>query len=365
MMCVRARAPGKLMLMGEYAVTEPRHPGLVAAVDRYLYCQVISGNTFSASFGNTLSVEADGWGRLVDRLTEDPALKLASRVLSLLDRYFQELHCVPRPFQLATTSELRAPSGEKYGLGSSAAATVAMVAALLQWTLQRSPRSQEIFKLASLAHFSTQPRGSLADVAASVFGGLLHYQRVDPKWMYQAMSSHALAELIARPWPGLAVQTLDALRAPPWLVGWTGRVASTPALLNHAAQFRARHPDVFNRFLSQSDVAVGAFIQALHTEDGPQLMAAVKKNRQALTEFSDRAQLQIETPMMAKAIDMADAWGGAGKSSGAGGGDIIVAWMPESQRSRLGQAWSRRGIELLALNLDATGVVLFDKDDFA
>ncbi|MDA8205506.1 MAG: phosphomevalonate kinase [Thermaerobacter sp.] len=364
MMCVRARAPGKLMLMGEYAVTEPGHVGLVAAVDRYLYCQVTSGNTFSASFGTTSRVEADGWGRLVDRLTEDPDLKLASRVLALLDRYFWELHCAPRPFQLATTSELRAPSGEKYGLGSSAAATAAMVAALLQWTLPRSPRPQEIFKLASLAHFSAQPRGSLADVAASVFGGLLHYQRVDPEWLYQAMSSHALPELIARPWPGLAVQTLDAWRAPLWLVGWTGRAASTPALLGHAAQFRARHPDVFNRFLSQSDAAVAAFIQALHTDDGPQFMAAVRKNRQALAEFSDRAQLQIETPMMTKALEMAEQWGGAGKSSGAGGGDIIVAWMPESQRSRLGQAWNRQGIELLAVNLDTVGVVLSDADDF-
>lgn len=365
MMCVAARAPGKLMLMGEYAVTEPGHPGVVAAVDRYLYCRVTSGKTFSASFGNTPSVAADGWGRLVDRLTQEPDLKLASRVLSLLDRYFRELHCVPWPFRLATTSELRAPSGEKYGLGSSAAVTAAMVAAILKWALPRSPRPQEIFKLASLAHFSTQPRGSLADVAASVFGGLMHYQRVDPEWMNQAGSSHSLVELITRPWPGLGVQTLDARRASPWLVGWTGRAASTPALLDRAAQFRARHPDVFNRFLIQSDAAVGAFVQALQTDDGPQLIAAVRKNRQALAEFSNRAQLDIETPMMTTALDMAEEWGGAGKSSGAGGGDMIVAWMPGSQHSRLGQTWNRRGIEVLPLNLDTVGVVLSDTDDFA
>ncbi|PSR21952.1 MAG: hypothetical protein C7B45_08655 [Sulfobacillus acidophilus] len=98
--------------------------------------------------------------------------------------------------------------------GSSAVAAAFMVAALLLWPLPRSLRPQDIFKAAPLAHFSAQLWGFLEDVAVSVFGGLLHYQRVDPEWLYQALSSHPLPELIGPSWPGLEVQTLDARWAP-------------------------------------------------------------------------------------------------------------------------------------------------------
>lgn len=364
MMHAIARAPGKVMLMGEYAVAEPGHSGVVAAVDRYVWCKITRDKAFSASLGSMPDVHTEGWRQLVDRMTQEPDLKLASQVMSLLDRYFREMHCVPEPFRLTITNGFRAPSGEKYGLGSSAAMTAAMVAALLKWTLSRDPRSQEIFKLAGMAHFSSQPRGSLVDVAASVFGGLMYYQRVDPEWMNHAMVSYSLGELITRPWPGPVVQKLDPRWAPPWLVGWTGHAASTPALLSCAAQFRASHPDAFNRFLSQSDAAVGRFVQALRTDDGLLFITAVRKSRKVLAELSDRAQLQIETPMMARALDMAEEWGGAGKSSGAGGGDIMIAWMPKALHSRLGQAWNREGIEILQLNLDTAGLVLTDANDF-
>ncbi|PSR21951.1 MAG: hypothetical protein C7B45_08650 [Sulfobacillus acidophilus] len=57
-------------------------------------------------------------------------------------------------------------------------------------------------------------------------------------------------------------------------------------------------------------------------------------------------------------------WGEAGKSSGAGDEDIIVAWIPESQRSRSGPSMESPRIELLTVNFDTMGAVRFDADDF-
>ncbi|NMP23683.1 phosphomevalonate kinase [Sulfobacillus harzensis] len=362
MMAVSVRAPGKLMLMGEYAVTELGHPGVVAAVDRYLHCRISSGQSFSAIFGNgdahAVVVEAPGWSPLLDRIAAKPDLRLAAQALVVLDQYFRALHLDPRPFHLVTFSDLQAPSGTKYGLGSSAALTVGVVSALLKWTLPWSPRKEEIFKLAALAHLAVQPRGSLADVAAGVFGGIIHYERFDPGWVSQYAASQKLTELIERPWPGLVVKPLDTRSAVPWQVGWTGQSASTPALLDRVARFCEAHPDEFARFLARSDTAVGHFVKALVARDGPAIIEAVRKNRHALKELSERAQLGIETPMMRAALNMAEAWGGAGKSSGAGAGDIIVAWMPGTQNARLRQAWNRLGIATLPLRIEPAGVVL-------
>ena len=72
-----------------------------------------------------------------------------------------------RIFDLHIDSQLDSDSGKKYGLGSSAAVTVATVKALCHF-YNLPVTKDEIFKLAAIAHFEVQGNGSLGDVAASV-----------------------------------------------------------------------------------------------------------------------------------------------------------------------------------------------------
>jgi mevalonate kinase len=96
--------------------------------------------------------------------------------------------------------------GQKTGIGSSAALTVALVAAL--------GKSDDVFVKALLAHSELQGgAGSGVDVAAAVYGGLIEYE----------MKTRSVSHI---GWPdGLA-----------WRLLWTGSSVSTAAKLAKLAK---------------------------------------------------------------------------------------------------------------------------------
>src|SRR5262245_2351577 len=142
-------APGKVLLLGEYAVLEGR-AAICAAVDRYARARVAPG---------PLRVEAKNLGIAWEGAGEPPpALAAACALLSARGASAQvEID----------TSEFS--QGEvKLGLGSSAAALAALAAALAP---DLSPKDR--FHLAEDAHRAAQGGiGSGVDVAASTYGGL-------------------------------------------------------------------------------------------------------------------------------------------------------------------------------------------------
>ena len=81
-------------------------------------------------------------------------------------------------YHLKIDSELDSPDGKKYGLGSSAAVTVATIKALSEF-YELNLSKEHLFKLASIAHLNVQGNGSLGDIAASVYGGWIAYHSFD------------------------------------------------------------------------------------------------------------------------------------------------------------------------------------------
>ncbi len=154
---VRASAPGKLMLMGEHAVLDGYHC-LVAAVNRRITV--------------TLTPRTDRGIRIESQL---------GQVETSLDSLAIEL---PFTFVLQAIKNIAPSTGfditvdsefdDQLGLGSSAAVTVATTTALLPLA---DPR--RVFDLAYRTILDVQGAGSGADVAASVWGGVLAY-RCDP-----------------------------------------------------------------------------------------------------------------------------------------------------------------------------------------
>ncbi|MBU0677844.1 MAG: GHMP kinase, partial [Verrucomicrobia bacterium] len=86
---------------------------------------------------------------------------------------FQEQ--LPSGFELSITSDF----SDQVGLGSSAAVTVGANAALSSW-ITGSVDPDALFAASFDVIRAVQGRGSCADVAASVFGGVVHYQ-VEPR----------------------------------------------------------------------------------------------------------------------------------------------------------------------------------------
>ena len=350
------RVPGKLMLMGEYAVTQAGHPGIVLAIDRYLLCRIEPSIHYVLEFpGVAAPIHANDLETLYYHLADIPPLNLVTRCIVLVQNYLQEEGRNLAPFHLSVQSELQSTSGIKYGLGSSAAVSVAVVAGLFRYAIDVNVDKEILFKIASVAHALVQTHGSGADVAAATYGGMILYERFDPRWLHHRMTvKTSLHSLMHVDWPMLNIRRLPRKPDVVLYVGWTRHPVSTSLFLQHMVNFQERSPHLFQQFLVNSDLAVKAFVQA---KNPFALFRAVDGNRAALATLAEQTAILIETMAIRRALTTVKRLGGVGKTSGSGGGDVLVAWFRDQSAAKTLRAhWSADGIEFMAVSPDVYGV---------
>ena len=155
--------PGNVLLLGEYAVTEPGGLGIaLGSGPRAL------GESEPAE---ELSLTAR-FGAEERRWPEEP-LPLVEVALDAL----AEEGIAPEPQRLEIDTSRFYRGGRKLGFGSSAAATVLLTAHLLSAAPEATlPEKEELFHLALKVHRRLQGgRGSGYDVAASIWGGTITF----------------------------------------------------------------------------------------------------------------------------------------------------------------------------------------------
>ena len=178
---ITVRAPGKLFIAGEYAVVEPGQPAVIIAIDRYLAVTLTEsvdvGTVHSPEYGQLPLV----WRRSGDDVTIDRDHHPYDYVMSAIttvERVRARRGVAPKFFDTRIDSQLDDVSGRKFGIGSSAAVTVATVRAMSElYGLGLS--NLEVFKLALLATVQIAPAASGGDLAASCFGGWIRYSAPD------------------------------------------------------------------------------------------------------------------------------------------------------------------------------------------
>lgn len=344
---IRAQAPGKLFIAGEYAVVEPGEPAVLVAVDRHIVMEL------EASRGRG-SISSDQYGREplgVDprrRCRRDrpgsPPLRLCLRGdhdPRAADRRTRHRTAVLRSAHLS--SELDDVSGRKFGLGSSAAVTVATVRALEAF-YDLGLSAMEVFKLALIATVRVSPAASGGDLAASAFGRLDRLQcagsRAGARRGGDAAHPGAVGPRLRR---GLSVRRLP----PPWnlrlLVGWTGRPASTTSRGQRAAPQagrRSRIPRVPRRQPCRRRSAGGRPGRAgcRRGDVGPSHAPAWP-----WATWHGRRDCRSRRLCCRHCAATAVLAGAAAKSSGAGGGDcgIVLAPADADLRGLLAE-WERR-----------------------
>ncbi|KFF31586.1 type 2 isopentenyl-diphosphate Delta-isomerase [Bifidobacterium bombi] len=345
---------------------------------------------------------------------EQPGAAFVLAAIHAVEELAQTAGRTLRVYDVNITSELDDASGRKYGLGSSAAVTVATVKALVRF-YGLDLTSMQLYKLAFSAASRAQKVGSGGDIAASLFGGCIRFTSVDRQWVTERLQGVPLAELIDMPWPGLSMARIDAFEgnsgvpsatvgsagglvdgrevddrheghAPArasggcagarggslnnaplkLLVGWTGNPASTSALVSQVKErSAAEHERLYREFLHASDVCVDALAEALVEGNMEVVSRCIGEARQLLKGLSDFTGTLIETPKLTELIDVAQAYGAAAKSSGAGGGDCGIAIVPalrgdasgandnDGQSAEICREWRDRGILPLDLSVTA------------
>lgn len=351
--------PGKLMVAGEFAVLVPNQLLAVTAVDRFVYAEIKEAAKGLLTLED-YQLHDLTWRHEAGEIkvsSSDERLSFVKEAMEVTCNYLSEKGIEVIPFSLAVRSELDDASGVKYGLGSSATVTVAVVTAIMQLHAETEPDKDIIFKLAALAHVNIQKSGSGADIAASVYGGILEYASFQAEWLLaHAEEASSVAEVVDKDWIYLKVKRLTLPSFVSFCVGWTGKPASTTQLVGRILELKEERPDDFAAFLRDSEEAVHQILSGLEEEDIKLLLDGVIANRRALRTVGNRADAPIETARLGRLCDIAEEHGGAGKPSGAGGGDCGIAFMPETaNRELLFEAWEKAGIKPLSITSHPEG----------
>ena len=357
---VSVSAPAKLVLTGEYAVLEPDHLAVVAAVDRFTEAHVAPAPIMrltapALDLEDAPAVYSAGRWTLV---TPHPQGGFVSEALSATLDYLEAGGVAVTPFHLSLSPAL-AEGGIKIGLGGSAAATVAAVAAVLA-AFGAEPDPGIVYRLGAIAHLKAQGSGSGIDVAASAFGGVLAFSSHHPNWLAQRLREEpSIRQVVEGSWPHLRIEPLSWPSGWELMVGWTGKSASTPAYLKLAARLKEAGDARYDAFLSAMQASSRLLMQGLKAADAPRSLDAIRQGREAMRALGTALDASLETPMLTKLAEAAERCRSAGKPSGAGGGDCGIALAVNAEQAEcLRAAWNEAGVRPLAMAIAPQGVRL-------
>ena len=341
---IKVSTPGKLYIAGEYAVVTPRHPAIIVAVDRFIDLYINKAEELGSieTYGKTVF-----WSRENNRIVINDNTNELSYILAAMDiteEYLRQRGIELDYYAIKVDSQLESPRGEKYGLGSSGAITVATVKALLKY-YDLNLSNMEIFKLAALANLKINPKGSCGDIGASTFEGWIVFETFDKEWLLKKQGEVELVDLINTNWPGLHIEYLSPPRELKLVIGWTGSPASTIKLVNHMETNIVNREIIYSEFLSNSKKCVLNMISGFRENSIEEIQKQININRELLFNMGRDLGLSIETLKLRKLCNIAIKYGGAPKSSGAGGGDCGIAIFKDKDiTDGLIEEWEKEGI---------------------
>lgn len=349
------KTPGKLMVAGEFAVLEPGHSLVVMAVNRFVYVTVMDAkeNKVSLTDFNLINLDWKYTGSQVQIDSEDPRTDFVEKAMGVTLAYLKETGVNVTPVLLSVKSELDDESGLKYGLGSSAAVVTGVVSAILQKFIRSDLNKDVIFKLASIAHVSVQGNGSCADVAASTYGGILHYTAFQADWLLELLDNElSIKRIVEHEWDYLSIEEVTLPKELEVCIGWTGTPASTGSLVKEIRKLKVNDQQSYDGFLHASESAVADILLGMKQDDSIRFLEGIEKNRRALASLGQSAGVAIETERLERLGDTAKSLGGAGKLSGAGGGDCGIAFVNSNAKiAALNEMWIEEGIKSLSMNV--------------
>ncbi|MDP6670723.1 MAG: phosphomevalonate kinase [archaeon] len=366
---VEVKAPGKLMLAGEWSVLEVGNPCIVMAVDKYVkaIAEESESSVINAKDLGIENKEAEFDGKELkfkEELSEEEKEKIvmAKNSVEITLRYLQEAGVETKKFNISTHSEitsitLKDGTSAKVGFGSSAAAVVAIISAVLKLhnqDIDSLEAKAKIYKLGCTAHFIGQGKvGSSFDVAASTYGGAIVYKRFDPKWLVEQIESgKQIKEIVEERWEAFEATPIKLPEDFVLNVGFVGYGASTKALVVKMRDFKASDPEKYNEIYASISKVVNELIEAINQSDKEKIKQLLAENRELLKQLAKESGNNLETKELTELIEAANALGAAAKFSGAGAGDCGIAICFDNETAEKVKAtWEEKGIYPIAVNI--------------
>lgn len=272
-------APGSLMLMGEHAV---------------LYGELALVCAITQRIRVSLHPRADSEVHIYSQLGEYHAslerLPMAADFKFVLAAIQSVEPYLTQGFDLKIEAEF----SHTIGFASSAAVTVASLGALLWW-LQGRPKEIHLFTLARAIIRKVQGRGSGADAAASVFGGIIAY-RVEPQSIKKINHYPALTAI------------------------YSGHKTPTAEVIAKVSAARLLSPSKYAQYFKAIGQCSEAAVQALQTQDWSRFAQALADNQALMVD------MELSSPTLDKIIHTLNSSDQvlAAKISGSGLGDCAI-----------------------------------------
>lgn len=357
-------APGKVMLLGGYAVVERNRISLSAAIDKRCYAKVESNENnyeiISTQFNTRVKLDNNF------NVTEGDAAKL-SFVISALKTvitYLKTKNIAEGYVKIETFSDPAfSATGGKSGLGSSSAITAATVAALcVHFGMNLQKDLEVIHKLAQFANAqATSKIGSGYDIAVACLGSgayarynpelitLSDISCIDKKWDYtfeKTNLSH-LFTLVMSNFIGSSTDTREMVKK-----------------VN--IEFKNEHPDKFSSLITHIDsegrqcafylkqiemifknnpiMFRRATLQPENNELYRQFKKSFTLTRTLTKQLGASANAEIESDKATKFIEESEKHGAfVARLPGAGGLDSIIALCTHDQNAaKLEQFWKHQ-----------------------
>lgn len=283
---IRMQFPGKLFIIGEYAAVESGFTSVIAAISRYIHTEIEASNTLEI---------VSSHGNLDEMLLQTKSSNMEFvRQAVLMAR---EVSGLKLPFKLKITSTLETPT-QKYGFGSSGVVVVATLASILSFYGYEYSK-EELFKMAVLVQKRIGNLGSGGDIASSIYGGLISYNRYNKLWLDDHFEDH---DILTKDWPLLEIKQLnkDTLNL---IVGWTKVPNSTSPYVERFEALKEQDPIAYANLLKSSKEIVNRFVEGNLQNNNDLMAQSIFEYREWMLKLQEILNLDIETPPLTHLIE--------------------------------------------------------------
>ncbi|MFN3909770.1 MAG: hypothetical protein ACK4J0_00870 [Candidatus Anstonellaceae archaeon] len=322
--------PGKILFYGQYAVLEKGFSAFSFAV----LDKKNKGVSISFKLGQKRIISKQ-FGLNFEPKTFD---NLVSYPYLFSEEYLKHINCWKKDVSLSlSNSSIFGTKKNKSGLGSSAAATVAIVKALFSAQgLEQEKHLDIIHKIAQYSYAAFSKKlGSGYDIATAAYCTSIEYKRFEPNFINdeKILDKKYFIDILNTNWPGLEVKPFSlpsdySVLFFNILEGFTSTFSSIKTFY----KFKEFNPELYFKLLKkQNDAEKNAFFFLLK-KDSLKVRDYTHQAREYLNLLSFQAKKLskdfdlVEPPVLTKLIEKAEELDGviAGRCPGSGGKDGIA-----------------------------------------
>ncbi len=318
------KTPGKLIILGEYSVLEGA-PSLVASTNRF------ANAIFKKSEDGVFKIKApsinvplmnffisdEGKVKFIDKSFEKVMEKL-SLFVAIFEQTARKLiekglKIPPLEIFLDTYDFYYTKNLLKLGLGSSAAVTVSLITGLLSANIVNPDEvtPELIMSLAMDSHKKAQGNvGSGIDIVTAIYGGILKYQIAEKEIRFKQL------------------EMPDNLH---YITVWSGQSASTSGFVKKFNQYKKNYPEDFSKLVQEMSHTSELGIEAFEKKDNSAFLEQYDAYYYLLKYLNTKLDLPVITKEHQQIYDICRSNNVYYKSSGAGGGDLGIAFANSRQ----------------------------------